>query len=106
MSADHPLRPIRPRVNDAMKRLRRLFNVIYADTGGVSSVLERLLRACSKGCCVRCSCRPSARCAASAAEQMGSTAESLECGLRTGTFASPTRPSFPPHRLPTNETDF
>ena len=31
--ADHPLRPIRLLVNQALARLNGLFNAIYADTG-------------------------------------------------------------------------
>ncbi len=43
--ADHPLRPIRLLVNDALKRLKGLFSVIYADTGRPSIAPEKLLRA-------------------------------------------------------------
>ncbi|CAE6847835.1 hypothetical protein R69746_07214 [Paraburkholderia aspalathi] len=43
--ADHPLRPIRLLVNDALKRLNGLFSVIYADTGRASIAPEKLLRA-------------------------------------------------------------
>ncbi|SAL88960.1 transposase, IS4 family protein [Caballeronia arvi] len=43
--ADHPLRPVRLLVNDALKRLNSLFNVIYADGGRASIAPEKLLRA-------------------------------------------------------------
>lgn len=43
--ANHPLRPVRLLVNDALKRLNGLFNVIYADTGRASISPEKLLRA-------------------------------------------------------------
>lgn len=43
--ADHPLRPIRSLVNEAMSRLNGLFNTIYADTGRASIAPEKLLRA-------------------------------------------------------------
>lgn len=43
--ADHPLRPIRLLVNEALKRLNGLFSVIRADTGRVSIAPEKLLRA-------------------------------------------------------------
>ncbi len=43
--ADHPLRPIRLLVNEALKRLNGLFGVIYADTGRASIAPEKLLRA-------------------------------------------------------------
>ncbi|KVM53370.1 transposase [Burkholderia ubonensis] len=43
--ADHPLRPIRLLVNDALKRLSGLFSVIYADSGRASIAPEKLLRA-------------------------------------------------------------
>lgn len=43
--ADHPLRPIRPLVNDASKRLNGLFSVIYADRGRAYIAPEKLLRA-------------------------------------------------------------
>ena len=43
--ADHPLRPIRGLVNEALARLSGLFNVIYADTGRASIAPEKLLRA-------------------------------------------------------------
>ena len=43
--ADHPLRPIRLLVNEALSRLSSLFNVIYADTGRASIAPEKLLRA-------------------------------------------------------------
>lgn len=43
--ADHPLRPIRSLVNDALVRLNGLFNTIYADTGRASIAPEKLLRA-------------------------------------------------------------
>jgi transposase len=43
--ADHPLRPIRTLVNEALGRLNGLFNLIYADTGRASIAPEKLLRA-------------------------------------------------------------
>ncbi|SFQ40981.1 IS5 family transposase [Variovorax sp. 770b2] len=43
--ADHPLRPIRGLVNEALGRLNGLFNLIYADTGRASIAPEKLLRA-------------------------------------------------------------
>jgi transposase len=43
--ADHPLRPIRLLVNEALTRLNGLFNTIYADTGRASIAPEKLLRA-------------------------------------------------------------
>jgi transposase len=43
--ADHPLRPIRELVNEALKRLNGLFNLIYADTGRASIAPEKLIRA-------------------------------------------------------------
>jgi len=43
--ADHPLRPIRSLVNEALARLNGLFNTIYADTGRASIAPEKLLRA-------------------------------------------------------------
>jgi transposase len=43
--ADHPLRPIRSLVNDALKRLNGLFNIIYAGTGRASIAPEKLMRA-------------------------------------------------------------
>ena len=43
--ADHPLRPIRSLVNEALGRLNGLFNAIYADTGRASIAPEKLLRA-------------------------------------------------------------
>lgn len=43
--ADHPLRPLRGLVNEALKRLDGLFNLIYADTGRASIAPERLMRA-------------------------------------------------------------
>ena len=45
VSADHPLRPIRTLVNEALGRLNGLFNLIYADTGRASIAPEKLLRA-------------------------------------------------------------
>jgi transposase len=42
---DHPLRQIRELVNDALKRLNGLFNLIYADTGRASIAPEKLMRA-------------------------------------------------------------
>jgi transposase len=43
--ADHPLRPVRDMVNDALKRLNGLFSLIYADTGRASIAPEKLMRA-------------------------------------------------------------
>lgn len=43
--ADHPLRPIRLLVNEALTRLNGLFNTIYADTGRDSVAPEKLMRA-------------------------------------------------------------
>jgi transposase len=43
--ADHPLRPIRVLVNEALERLNGLFNEIYADTGRASIAPEKLMRA-------------------------------------------------------------
>lgn len=43
--ADHPLRPIRLLVNEALGRLNGLFNLIYADCGRASIAPEKLLRA-------------------------------------------------------------
>jgi transposase len=42
---DHPLRPIRSLVNEALVRLNGLFNTIYADSGRASIAPEKLLRA-------------------------------------------------------------
>lgn len=43
--SDHPLRPIRLLVNEALGRLNGLFNTIYADSGRASIAPEKLLRA-------------------------------------------------------------
>jgi len=43
--ADHPLRPIRPIVNEALGQLNGLFNLIYAAAGRASIAPEKLLRA-------------------------------------------------------------
>jgi len=43
--ADHPLRPIRSLVNEALTRLNGLFNAIYADSGRASIAPEKLMRA-------------------------------------------------------------
>jgi transposase len=43
--SDHPLRPIRLLVNEALARLNGLFNLIYADSGRASIAPEKLLRA-------------------------------------------------------------
>lgn len=43
--ADHPLRPTRELVNQALARLGGLFNTMYADTGRASIAPEKLLRA-------------------------------------------------------------
>ncbi|MFY7751912.1 MAG: IS5 family transposase [Exiguobacterium acetylicum] len=42
--AEHPLRPIRLLVNEALTRLNGLFNLIYADTGRASIAPEKLMR--------------------------------------------------------------
>ena len=42
---DHPLRPIRLLVNDALRKLGGLFNLIYADTGRASIAPEKLMPA-------------------------------------------------------------
>jgi transposase len=42
---DHPLRPMRELVNQALKRLNGLFNLIHADTGRTSIAPEKLMRA-------------------------------------------------------------
>ncbi len=43
--ADHPLRPIRAMVNDALGRMSWLFNAMYAEGGRESIPPERLVRA-------------------------------------------------------------
>jgi transposase len=43
--ADHPLRPIRTLVNEALQQLNGLFNKIYSDTGRASIAPEKLMRA-------------------------------------------------------------
>jgi transposase len=43
--ADHPLRPIRVLVNEALERLNGLFNEIYSDSGRASIAPEKLMRA-------------------------------------------------------------
>ncbi|EEF23753.1 conserved hypothetical protein, partial [Ricinus communis] len=43
--ADHPLRPIRLLVHQALKRLNGLFGIIYADSGRASIAPEKLVRA-------------------------------------------------------------
>ena len=43
--ADHPLRPIRTLVNEALEQLNGLFNKIYSDTGRASIAPEKLMRA-------------------------------------------------------------
>jgi transposase len=43
--SDHPLRPIRLLVNEALARLNGLFNQIYAETGRASIAPEKLMRA-------------------------------------------------------------
>ena len=45
IQADHPLRPIRDLLNQALKRLNGLFNLIYAHTGRASIAPEKLMRA-------------------------------------------------------------
>lgn len=42
---DHPLRPIRLLVNEALEQLNGLFNKIYSDTGRASIAPEKLMRA-------------------------------------------------------------
>lgn len=42
---DHPLRPIRTLVNEALQQLNGLFNKIYSDTGRASIAPEKLMRA-------------------------------------------------------------
>ena len=43
--ADHPLRPIRALVNEALERLNELFNETYSDMGRASIAPEKLMRA-------------------------------------------------------------
>lgn len=43
--ADHPLRPVRELVNQALRGLSGLFNTIYADSGRASIAPEKLMRA-------------------------------------------------------------
>jgi transposase len=43
--ADHPLRPIRAMVDEALGRMDETFDEIYGDVGRPSIALERLLRA-------------------------------------------------------------
>ena len=43
--SDHPLRPIKALLDEAMKNLNWLFGSIYADTGRESIPPERLIRA-------------------------------------------------------------
>jgi transposase len=43
--SDHPLRPVRTLVDEALGRLSGLFNTMYADTGRASIAPEKLLRA-------------------------------------------------------------
>jgi len=43
--ADHPLRPIRAMVEEALRRLDETFDEIYGDVGRPSIAPERLLRA-------------------------------------------------------------
>lgn len=47
--ADHPRRPMRPLVNEALKRLNGLFGVIYADSGRASIALEKQSLVCRSG---------------------------------------------------------
>ncbi len=42
---NHPLRPVRELVNQALKRLNGLFTLLYADTGRASIAPEKLMRA-------------------------------------------------------------
>ena len=44
--ADHPIRQIKPIVDDALRKLSPLFNRMYADTGRPSIPPEHLLKAC------------------------------------------------------------
>ncbi|GIU77304.1 MAG: hypothetical protein KatS3mg005_0542 [Bryobacteraceae bacterium] len=43
--ADHPLRPIRAMVDEALRRMDETFDAIYGDVGRPSIAPERLLRA-------------------------------------------------------------
>ena len=43
--ADHPLRPMRAMVDEALRRLSRRFSQLYADSGRPSIAPERLMRA-------------------------------------------------------------
>ena len=43
--SDHPLRPIKALLNEAMKNMNWLFSSIYCDTGRESIPPERLIRA-------------------------------------------------------------
>ncbi|GIU78604.1 MAG: hypothetical protein KatS3mg005_1842 [Bryobacteraceae bacterium] len=43
--ADHPLRPIRAMVDEALRRMDETFDEIYGDVGRPSIAPERLLRA-------------------------------------------------------------
>ena len=43
--ADHPLRPMRAMVDEALRKLSRRFSGLYASTGRPSIPPERLLRA-------------------------------------------------------------
>ena len=54
---DHPLRPIRVMVDEALKAMSPKFDAIYRSKGG-----HRLRR---RSCCGRCCCRCSTACAAS-----------------------------------------
>ena len=45
VASDHPLRPIRTLLKEALGRLGGLFNLIYADTGRASIAAEKLLPA-------------------------------------------------------------
>jgi transposase len=42
---DHPLRSLRPLINEALNTLDSLFDTIYADLGKASVAPERLIRA-------------------------------------------------------------
>ena len=49
--ADHPLRPVRLPINDALKKLNGLFNLIYADSGRAG---EADAGAAASKCSTRC----------------------------------------------------
>jgi|SRR5450631_296705 hypothetical protein len=59
--ADHPLRAIRALIDEALTGLSRDFNKLYARAGR---------RSRRSGCCGRCCCKRSTRCARSGSEQL------------------------------------